>query len=76
MTDDSAVQVAVVLQLLGRSAAYPRTDLLAALAPADRKQVNAALASLAEVGVVELDSRGVRATEAVRRLDELGLIPI
>lgn len=76
MTDDSAVQAKVVLQLLGRAAAYPRADLFAALEGIASEQVTAALDSLAGAGVVRLEGGGVRATEAVQRLDELGLIAV
>ncbi|HTB70089.1 MAG TPA: hypothetical protein VK707_03845 [Solirubrobacteraceae bacterium] len=76
MTDDSAVQATVVLQLLGRAAAYPRADLAAALTDIAADRITAALDSLADAGVVQLEAGGVRATEAVRRLDELGLIAI
>jgi hypothetical protein len=54
MTDDSAVQAAVVLQLLGRAGAYPRADLFAALGDVTRERITAALDSLASVGVVQL----------------------
>ena len=76
MPDDIAVQATVVLQLLGRAGAYPRDKLYAALRgiPADR--TTAALESLVDAGVVQLEAGGVRATEAVQRLDELGLISI
>jgi hypothetical protein len=76
MPDDIAVQAAVVLQLLGRAGAYPRDELYAALrdTPADR--TTAAVDSLIDAGVVQIETGGVRATEAVQRLDELGLIAI
>jgi hypothetical protein len=76
MPDDIAVQATVVLQLLGRAGAYPRDKLYAALRdiPADR--TTAALDSLVDAGVLQLEADGVRATEAVQRLDELGLIAI
>lgn len=76
MTDDSAVQAAVVLQLLGRAGAYPRADLFAALEGIAPERVTDALSSLVSAGVVQLDTGGVRATTAVQRLDELGLIAI
>jgi hypothetical protein len=76
MPDEIAVQATVVLQLLGRAGAYPRDELYAALRdiPADRTR--AALDSLVDAGVLRLESGGVRATEAVQRLDTLGLIAI
>jgi ubiquinone biosynthesis protein UbiJ len=76
MLDDNAVQAKVVLQLLGRAAAYPRADLSAALGDIATERIAAALDSLADAGVVELMGGGVRATEAVKRLDELALIAI
>jgi predicted transcriptional regulator len=76
MLDDNAVQAKVVLQLLGRVAAYPRTDLVAALEDIATERISAALDSLADAGVVEFEGAGVRATEAVKRLDELALIAI
>jgi hypothetical protein len=76
MPDDIAVQATVVLQLLGRAAAYPRGELDAALKdiPADR--TTAALDSLLDAGVLQLEAGGVSTTEAVRRLDKLGLIAV
>jgi Mn-dependent DtxR family transcriptional regulator len=73
---DDPVQASVVLFLLGRDRAYPRTDLLAALPGVSRDEVRAALASLSEAGVIQISERGVRATRALRRLDELGLIVV
>jgi hypothetical protein len=76
MLDDIAVQATVVLQLLGRPGAYPRDKLYAALRdiPADRTA--AALDSLVDAGVLQLEAGGVCATEAVQRLDKLGLISV
>jgi hypothetical protein len=77
MLDDIAVQATVVLQLLGRVGAYPRDELHAALRGITADRTTVALDSLAAAGVVQLDEAGgVRATEAVQRLDELGLIAI
>jgi hypothetical protein len=76
MLDDNAVQATVVLHLLGRAGAYPRADLLAALKDIATEQFTTALNSLAEAGVVQLGPTSIRATEAVRRLDELGLIAL
>jgi len=76
MPDDIAVQATVVLQLLGRAGAYPRDKLYDALRdiPADR--TTAALDSLVDAGVLQLEGSGVCATEAVQRLDKLGLISV
>jgi ubiquinone biosynthesis protein UbiJ len=76
MPDDNAVQASVVLHLLGRAGAYPRAELSAALGDIAADQLAAALDSLTQAGVVRSGSRDVQATEAVRRLDELGLIAI
>lgn len=76
MPDDNAVQATVVLHLLGRSAAYPRADLAAALEGIAHEQFAAALVSLAEAGVVQVGPTSIRATDALRRLDELGLIAL
>jgi hypothetical protein len=76
MPDDNAVQATIVLQLLGRAGAYPRDELYAALRdiPVDRTTI--ALDSLVDAGILQLDATGVRATDAVQRLDNLGLIAI
>jgi hypothetical protein len=76
MPNHIAVQATVVLQLLGRAGAYPRDELYAALRdiPADR--TTAALDSLVDAGVLQLEAGGIRATEAVQRLDQLGLIAV
>jgi hypothetical protein len=76
MPDDIAVQATVVLHLLGRVGAYPRDELYAALSDVPVDRTTAALDSLAVAGIVELEAGGVRATEAVQRLDKLGLIAI
>jgi hypothetical protein len=76
MPDDIAVQATVVLQLLGRGGAYPRSELYAALRDIAADRTTAALDSLVDAGVVQLDASGVQATEAVQRLDMLGLIAI
>lgn len=76
MPDDNAVQAKVVLQLLGRVGAYPRTDLLAALEGIAPEQITAALDGLATAGLVQLDRGGVRITEPIQYLDRLGLIAV
>jgi hypothetical protein len=76
MPDDNAVQAKVVLQLLGRAGAYPRTDLFAALESIAPERITDALSSLVSAGVVKLDTGGVSTTKAVQRLDELGLIAV
>jgi hypothetical protein len=76
MPDDNAVQAKVVLQLLGRAGAYPRNDLFAALEGVEPERITDALSSLVSTGVVQLDTGGVRTSEAVRRLDEIGLIAL
>jgi hypothetical protein len=76
MPDDTAVQAKVVLQLLGRSGAYPRTDLVAALKGIESERIEGALGSLLSAGVVQLDTGGIRTTEPVQRLDQLGLIAL
>jgi hypothetical protein len=76
MPDDNAVQAKVVLQLLGRAGAYPRADLFAALEGIAPESIEGALSSLVSAGVVQLDTGGVRTTEPIRRLDELGLIAL
>jgi len=76
MPDDIAVQATVVLQLLGRVGAYPRDELYAALSDVPVDRTTAALDSLVDAGVLQLEAGGVRATDAVQRLDKLGLITI
>ena len=76
MPDDIAVQAAVVLQLLGRAGAYPRTDLFAAVDGVTIERVTAALDSLTTAGVIQFGAGGVRVTEPVRHLDTLGLIAV
>jgi hypothetical protein len=76
MPDDIAVQATVVLQLLGRAGAYPRDKLYAALRDIPVDRTTAALDSLRDAGVLQLEAGGVRATDAVQRLDELGLIAV
>jgi hypothetical protein len=76
MPDENAVQAKVVLQLLGRAGAYPRTDLFAALEGIAPERITDALSSLVAAGVVQLETGGVRATEAVQRLDQLGLVAV
>lgn len=76
MPDDIAVQATVVLQLLGRAGAYPRDELYAALRDIPADHTTAALDSLVDAGVLRLEAGGVRATEAVQRLDKLGLIAV
>jgi hypothetical protein len=76
MPDDNAVQAKIVLQLLGRAGAYPRTALFADLPEVAFERVTDAISRLVSVGVIQLDTGGVRATEAVRHLDKLGLISV
>ncbi|HXP28684.1 MAG TPA: hypothetical protein VN804_02940 [Solirubrobacteraceae bacterium] len=76
MVDDNAVQAAVVLQLLGRVAAYPRANLTVALATYAEDRIRAALDSLAAAGIVRFDGESVSATDALTRLDQLGLIAV
>ena len=76
MTDDTAVQATVVLHLLGRDRAYPRTEVFAAIPGVSADDLRAALASLAEAGVIQLTEAGIKTSPALRRLDEIGLIVI
>jgi hypothetical protein len=76
MTDDTAVQATVVLHLLGRDRAYPRAEVFAAIPGVSTDELRAALASLADAGVIQLTETGIKASAALRRLDEIGLIVI
>lgn len=76
MQDDIAVQATVVLHLLGRDRAYPRTNVFADLPGVGADELKAALASLADAGVIQLAEGNVRSSAALRRLDEIGLIAI
>ena len=76
MTDDTAVQANVVLHLLGRDRAYPRTEVFAAIPGVSADDLRAALTSLADAGVIQLTETGIKASAALRRLDEIGLIVI
>jgi hypothetical protein len=77
-TDPTDTERAVVVQLLDRARPFPSADLHAAIrdgpTPTD---IDAAVVSLLDAGVVHRDRRGsLRTTPAVQRLDRLRLIAI
>jgi hypothetical protein len=57
-------------------AAQDSPDGFAALETIAPERITDALSSLVSAGVVQLGTGGVRATRAVQRLDELGLIAL
>lgn len=71
--DTAAVERAVVVQLFDRPGAMTRDELHAAIAhPA--AAIDAAVEALEGVGVLRTSNGDVRASDAVRCLDRLGLI--
>jgi hypothetical protein len=73
---DVSVQVTIVLELLGRTGGYSRSDLYTVLKDVTADRVTAALASLADAGVIRLEDRTIHPTAATQHLDLLRLIAI
>ncbi len=76
--DDRRAQRAVVLQLLcaDRGECWSRRELESELATIELPVIEAAIKSLKEVGLVQIENSHVRATEAARRLESLGLVAV
>ena len=77
-TDELALRVecAVILELLGRTAAVSYSDLHERIKGAERAEVEQAVTSLARVGVIRDDDGDLMASNALKRLDDLGMIPV
>ncbi len=73
---DALTESAVVLQLTGRTSGLPRQDLYSALRELPLDRVTAALDSLAALEVIHTTDQTVYASEALKRIDALGLICI
>ncbi len=75
--DPTAVERAVVVQLLDRAHPISAAQLYALVrvgsTPAD---IDTALISLGEVGVIRHDADGYRVTSAVERIDQIGLLDL
>ncbi len=66
----------VVVQLLDRARGRDRETLHRALGHRERKEIDAALASLERAGVLTVSGRTVRASPALARLEQLNLIAV
>ncbi len=78
MSDDpTAVERAVVVQLLDRTHSISAAELYVLVrdgsTPTD---IDTALVSLDEAGVVRHDAGGYRVTRAVERIDKIGLLDL
>lgn len=75
---DRCVERAVVLQLLrdDHERRWPRAELERRLKDIERDVLEGALSRLAATGIVGTEDGVVWASDAVRRLDELGLIGV
>jgi hypothetical protein len=73
---DVSVQATIVLELLGRTGGYSRSDLYTAFKDINADRITAALTSLSDAGVIRLEDRTVHPTAATQRLDLLRLIAI
>lgn len=75
--DPTVAEYAVVVELLDRPRASSPLELYAALkddaAPSD---IDRAVLSLAEAGVIDDTDGGLRASTALQRLDALGFIAV
>lgn len=71
---DAVTESAVVLQLTGRTSGLPRQDLYSALQELSADRVSAALDNLTALEVIHTTEQTVYASEALKRIDALGLI--
>jgi len=78
VNDPAIVQRAVVLQILGehREERWSPAELERELSDLQPGALQEALLSLERAGVLERSGETVRASQAVRRLDELDLIAV
>lgn len=78
MPDDPiAVERAVVVQLLDRARPVAAAELYALVRGGSTpRDIDTALVSLGEVGVVRHDAGGYRVTLAVERIDSIGLLDL
>jgi hypothetical protein len=76
LDDPTVAERAVVVQLLGRAHAAPPAELYAAIRDgATPTDIDRAVLSLTEAGVIHQDAHGsLHTTTALQRLDALGLI--
>lgn len=69
-------QSAVVIELLGRTEALTRSELYRAITNTDDSTIDKAVLSLASVGVLRVERNGLWASDALNRLDDIGLIAV
>jgi hypothetical protein len=75
--DPTAVERAVVVQLLDREHPISTAELYVLVRCGTPTDIDTALVSLGEVGVVRhADGRGYRVTPAVERIDKIGLLDL
>ncbi len=72
---DVRTQHAVVLELLSRSHALGISELYSAI-QLDSSQIDSAVQSLADAGVLLVERDQLQATAALRRIDALGMISV
>ena len=71
---DGYTERLVGLAVLGRRRGYPRSQLLADLADVEPGQVERAIASLEQAGLLEVKRTRLHPTAAMQRLEDLGMI--
>jgi len=74
-TLDIRTQHAIILELLSRSDALSTSELYRAI-QADSAQIDSAVQSLANAGVLLVESDLLRPTTALKRIDDLGMISV
>jgi predicted transcriptional regulator len=72
---DTKTECAIVLELLNRSAAISVSALYRAV-ESHTSQIDTAVRSLAEVGLLVIEDDRLRATAALHRIDALGMIAV
>ncbi len=75
-TADLEAETSVAYELTGRDEPLTRDALFAALRQLSKERVTAAIDSLVAAGVLRLDAGTIEASEALKRLDALGMIDV
>jgi hypothetical protein len=73
---DAQVQAAIALEVIQRAEGVAVSELLGTISDVERERVTAAVDRLHAVGVIRKEGDTVYATDALNRIDEIGLICI
>jgi hypothetical protein len=73
---DAPAESSVILQLIARGSGISRDDLYTAIRAFPNDRIDAAVSALESIGLARSTPQRVYASDALQRLDNLGLISV